>query len=366
MFSPRPSSRPLTPATLRVRLGEILRSYPARAALLSALAAAIAYGLGSLTPQVSAVVAGITALITVRPTFHASIQEALRQVIGVILGAGFALLSAQLLGFTALSIFLAVVACFITAALLKLGEEGAMALGVTVILVLGPQFDTQAIETRLLGVIVGGVVALAVSYFIRPGTPHGRALADVVTRGERTSRLLTDIGRALASSHGQVPAADARVWLAEAEAILRDIVEIRHAATDAVEGARWSPMIGREEAEAVLAQVSITENTAVTVVSMCRDLVVAAQHRTPMPSALAESLSHVLIATAEAIEEQSDIALDSPADALPEATDSVSELQRSRREAVATVRELDETRQLLLGGSLLRDSEKITEILAGR
>jgi hypothetical protein len=99
---------------------------------------------------------------------------------------------------------------------------------------------------------------------------------------------------------------------------------------------------------------------------MCRDLVVAAQHGTAMPSALAESLSHVLMATADAIDEQSDIALESPADALPAATGTVSELQRSRREAVATVRELDETRQLLLGGSLLRDSEKITEILAGR
>ncbi len=366
MSSPRPSSRALTTAALRGRLDEILLSYPARAALLSALAAAMAYGIGSLTPHVSAVVAGVAALITVRPTFHASIQEGLRQVLGVVLGASFALLSAQLLGFTALAIFLAVAACYITASLLKIGEEGAVALGVTVILVLGPQFDTQAIETRLLGVIVGGVVALAVSYFIRPGTPHGRALADVVIRGERTSRLLTDIGCALAASRGQVPAADARVWLAEAEAILRDIVEIRHAATDAVEGSRWSPMIGRKDAEAVLAQVSITENTAVTVVSMCRDLVVAAQHGTAMPSALAESLSHVLMATADAIDEQSDIALDSPADALPAATGTVNELQRSRREAVATVRELDETRQLLLGGSLLRDSEKITEILAGR
>lgn len=366
MPSPRQSSLALTLATLRARIGPTLSSYPARAALLSALAAAIAYGLGSLTPHVSAVVAGVAALITVRPTFHASMQEALRQVLGVILGASFALLSAQLLGFTALAIFLAVAACYATASLLKIGEEGAVALGVTVILVLGPQFDTQAIETRLLGVILGGIVALAVSYFIRPGTPHGRALADVMARGERISRLLTDVGRALAASRGQVPAADAKIWLAEAEAILRDIVEIRHAATDAVDGSRWSPMIGRDEAEAVLAQVSITENTAVTVVSMCRDLVVAAQHHTPMPSALAESLSHVLIATAEAIDEQSDIAIDSPADALPEAAETVSEVRRSRREAVATVRELDETRQLLLGGSLLRDSEKITEILAGR
>ena len=336
-----------------------------RVAVLSAAAAATAYGLGSLSPHVSAVVAAITALVTVRPTFHSSLREALRQVLGVVIGAAFAFAALELVGVSVLALFVAIVACFVTASLLRLGEEGAVAVGVTVILVVGPHFSTQAIETRLFGVLVGSLLALVVSYFTRPGTPHGRALADVVEQGDRASALLTNIGHALTDRDGHLAAALADRWLDEAEDILARTTETKHLAEDAVAGARWSPMIGHAEAQAVLAQVKLTEATAITLVNMCRDLQVAAGRDRAMPAGMATSLSNVLLATAGAITEQSETARAHPAEPLDDSADVMGTATRTRTQAASVVRGLDDTRPLLLGGSLLRDTEKIADILSG-
>jgi hypothetical protein len=336
-----------------------------RLALLSALAATIGYVVGATSPHISPVVAAITALITIRPTFHASIQEALRQTLGVVLGALIAFAALNLIGFSGAALFLAVLAVFLTAHLLRLGEEGAIAVSVTVILVVGPHFNTQAIETRLFGVLLGSLIALVVSYFTRPGTPHGRALDAVLAEGERISRLLTTIGHTLAAGQGEVPLVAAQQWLDEAEDILARTLQTRHAAEDAVTGAGWSPMIGRDEAQAVLSQVRITEAMAVTLLGMCRDLAAAAEHHQPMPAPLASSLSDVFLATAGAVTQQSGTARHHPAEPLADHTGPIPVVSRTRRQATTHVRGLDDTQPLLLGGSLLRDTAAITEILSG-
>jgi uncharacterized membrane protein YccC len=337
-----------------------------RLAVLSAAAAAVAYGLGTVLPLVSPVVAAVTALITVRPTLYASMQEGLRQVLGVIIGAVVAFFAMMLVGHSALALFLAIVGCFVAARCLRLGEEGAAAVGVTVILVVSPHFSTEATETRVFGVLVGSLLALLTSYFTRPGSPHGRALAAVVGEAERTSALLERIARTLSGRRGHVPGPVAQLWLDQAEEILARTVVARHAAQDAAAGARWSPMTDRQGTHAVLEQVRITERTIVALVSMCRDLLAAADRDEPLDEGLAASLSDVLLATAAAIGQQSQTARSHPAETLDELTGPIRVARRARSDAAGHVRHLDDTRPLLLGGSLLRDAEKITEVLSGR
>ena len=177
-----------------------------RLAVLSAAAAAAAYGIGTALAFVSPVVAAITALVTVRPTLHGSMQEALRQVLGVVIGAAVAFASLEMIGYSALTLFVGIVTCFVAAAWLRLGEDGAAAVAVTVILVVGPHFSSEAIETRLFGAVVGSLLALLTSYFTRPGTPHGRALTEVVDEAGRTAALLAGIADTLSREGGQVPA----------------------------------------------------------------------------------------------------------------------------------------------------------------
>jgi len=287
-------------------------------------------------------------------------------VAGVVLGAGFAWAAVHVMGYSAPALFLTVIVCFLAARALRLEHDGALAVAITVILVVGPSVSVEAVETRFLGVVLGSVVALATSYFTRPGTPHGRALTEVVDQAERTSILLADIGITLSSAGGRVNGVVARAWLETAEDILARTVEIRQDAQDAVDGARWSPLFARDEAQAVLDQVRITEGTALTVAGMCRNLLLASDGGRGIPDELAMPLSDVLLATAGAISEQSEVALVSPAEALADHTGPVGEVARTRREAVAAVRQIDDTSPMLLSGSLLRDSETIADILSGR
>jgi uncharacterized membrane protein YgaE (UPF0421/DUF939 family) len=336
-----------------------------RLTVLSAVTAAAAYGLATALPMTSATVAAVAALVSVRPTLHASMQEGLRQLLGVIIGAGVAFASLEFIGYSAVALFLAVLVCFAVAGVLRLGDEGAAAVGITVILVVGPHFSTVAIETRLSGVALGALLALIASFFLRPGTPHGRALADVVKEAGHAAGLLDTIAQALVSESGQLTRPMVQAWLADAQLILMRTVETRLLAQDAVSGARWSPMIDRRQAAAILEQVQITEKTAVAIVSLCRDLVGAASRDEHLSVGLATSFSDVLRATADAIEQQSNAARVSPAETLDQQTGPIRLAKRGRTEAAAHIRHLDDTRPLLLGGSLLRDAEKITEILSG-
>jgi uncharacterized membrane protein YgaE (UPF0421/DUF939 family) len=340
--------------------------FPVRLAALSAVAAAVAYALGSALPHVSPVVAGVTALVAIRPTFHASMQEALRQVLGVVVGAAVAFASLQIVGFSALSLLVALLVCLVVAAWLGLGENGALAVAVTVILVVGPTFSKVAVESRLLGVVLGSVLALVTSYFARPGTPHGRALEGLVGEGERIAELLERISTALAADDGRVEVRAARGWLDDAEQILARTAAARDEAEDALAGARWSPMIDRAEAAAVLDQARITERTATTVASMCRDLVTAAVSAEPLPAGLARSLADVLGATAAAVDKQSRSARERPSQTLSDETGPVRLARSGRADAAAHVRQVDDTVPLLLGGSLLRDADEISQILSGR
>jgi uncharacterized membrane protein YgaE (UPF0421/DUF939 family) len=337
-----------------------------RLAVLSAAAASVAFALGTGLHHVSPVVAAITALISVRPTFHASMQEALRQVLGVLIGAGVAFVAMMVAGYSSLALFVAIVACFVLAWALKLGEGGAMSVGVTVILVVGPFFNTDAIETRLLGAALGSLVALAFSFFTRPGSPHDRALAAVVAQADTTATLLAEIADTLARAQGHVERDTARGWHRTAEQVVESTMAIRAEAEDALDGSRWSPMIRHDEAAAVLEQVLITEDTALTVLSMCDDLLDASDRTDPLPPVLAASLSDVLRATAGAISQQSQSALERPAEPLDDDTGTVLTAYATRRDATAAVRTMDDTMPLLLGGSLVRDSEKITDALSGR
>jgi uncharacterized membrane protein YgaE (UPF0421/DUF939 family) len=333
----------------------------ARLAALSSIGVTAAYAFGSYLPVVNAQVAAITALVAVRSTFHASTQEAMRQTLGLVLGAVFALLLITTIGVSAQALLLGVLACWATARLLRLGEQGAFSLAVTVIVILGPAFSADAVETRFLGVAVGSLIAMLVSFYVHPGQPHFRALDAALEQAERSAALLTEIADHLAHHTGHVARATAQEWLDRGHEITADLATIATAAEDAVAGARWSPMIARQDAEAVLAQVRLTRATTAAVANICRDLLAASDG--PMPASLAVSLSEVFAAAADAIVDQSEAARDNPAEILDHQNAPVQALTSTRRVAVRQVRSLDDTQPMLLGGALLADAETIEDLL---
>lgn len=346
----------------KVSFRDILNAPYFRLAILSSLAATTAYFIGANSTFISGTTAAITALVSVRHTFHDSIRESATQIVGVLIGGTVAFLTIQFIGFNSFVVLFSVFTCFITARLLKLGEEGAIALGITLILVIGPRTSSGALETieqRFLGVLLGVSLAIIVSYFVRKGSPQSRALKAGIDQSLAMSELLHKISDKLAGE-SEIGQTQAVLWLAKAEKIANEIDEIKSQAQSALVGSSWSPMIDRREAEAVLRQIEMTESTAATVVNICRELVLTFGSSEKLPTLLASALAGVLNATADVISDQAEVAEESPSSTVEEDGENWEE---KREKAIKELRHLDETQPLLIGGSILRDAEKINDLL---
>lgn len=330
-----------------------------RFALWSAAAATLAYLIAYATPWISAPIAGLTALVSVRPTFHDTATESWRQVFGTILAVLFALGLSAVFTDNPIMIFLLVLFSFWLSKILKLGETGAATMGVTAILVIGHSVTTDSAPERVLGVALGAFIAVIASIWVRPGKPHHRALREAVALSERSANLLSEIADHLAKSHGHVTVDLASTWMTRAEPHMVELASIRTEAEAALASSRWSPLVDQEEAAAVLDQVKMAQATARTVYTMSHDLKIAAEAENALPKTVATQIAGVLSATAAAVQGQAEVALDKPAESLDLDDSPVAALYDQREEAVNTIRDLNETQAILLAGSLLRDSEKI-------
>ncbi len=353
--------RPLHVDGTRIALRDVFKAPYLRLAVITSVAGTLGYFIGGNVPRISGTTAAITAIVSVRHTFHESIREGVNQVIGVVIGGTVAFSVMKLTGFSWTAVLVAILSCFIAARLLKLGEEGAIALAVTVILVVGPYVSTDTIESRFYGVLLGAALAIIGSYFVRIGSPQSRALKAGIAQAHALARLLDEISKELIRNAGRVEPQLAVRWLSESEFISNEVDAALEAAESALAGSYWSPVISRKEAASIVEQVKLTEATAETVKSICRELLVTSGRTQKLPELLATALSGVLRATAGVIHEQAHLAAEQPA-AL--ADDDNVDWDRKREDAVERLKSLDETQPLLLGGSILRDAEKITETLS--
>lgn len=352
---------PRNVAGKNVTISDIIAAPYFRLAVLTTVAGTMAYFIGANLPGVSGITAAITAVVSVRHTFHDSAQQSFLQIIGVVIGGTVAYGASQLIGFNSVVVFLAIFTCFVAARLLKLGEEGAIALVVTVILVVGPNITASSLEQRFFGVLLGAAFATFVSYFVRKGSPQNRALMAGIEQSHAMSALLNSIAKALKDNDGIVDPKVASKWLARAEFIANEIDDIKSNAQSALAGAAWSPAIDHAEAKAVVTQIQMTEATASTLLNICRELVLTSGGSQQLPALLATALAGVLSATAEVISDQADNAEENPSDVQRE---DLEDWQDQRTKAITQLRNLDDTQPLLIGGSILRDAEKITEILS--
>ena len=350
----RPSRVSVGGMTIR----DIINAPYVRLATLTSLAGTFAYFFGAHLPNVSATTASITAMVSMRHTFHETIRESFTQVLGVLAGATVAFISMKLIGFNSFVVMLSILTCFVVSRLMKLGEEGAVAIAITVILVVGPSVSAEKIETRFYGVLLGTVIAMSMSYFVRVGQPQERALKAGIREARALARLLHEISVTISHPNAHVSRKQAAQWLASAEFIAADIEVAQDNAESAVAGARWSPLIDRQEAEAVQRQLAMTLATSETVINICRELVLTFGKTDHLPALLASATAAILDATANVIDEQADMAVDDPSAQTPD-----DEWLETKERAMQDLRNIDETQPLFIGGSILRDAEKIKDIL---
>lgn len=336
----------------------------ARLAFFSSIAAGAAFLSGIIAPNISSVVAAITALLTTRSAFHESIQEGGRQIAGTIAGAIIGGLLLSVFGFNLLVLVTSIAVAYVLGRVLKLGEEGAITIAVTVILVLGLHLDGDAVESRVLGVIVGAAIALLVSLFVPYENPQDTALRKAIDYSHQISTLLDDISGALRkrASGLQIPVTLAQKWLTEAADIRGSLEVLTREAESIVAGARWSPLLHRTRASEVLEQCRIGTQLSVTVEGMCRELLVTEGGR-PLTGTAALHLSELFEAAADAVKTQADTAKAHPAQSVSKAAPTMQDLVHAQSSSRSAVKDLDETAAMVLGGSLVQDGETIKRIL---
>jgi gas vesicle protein len=220
--------------------------------------------------------------------------------------------------------------------------------------------DIAKAETRFFGVLLGAVVALATSIWVRPGLPHERALHEALKHSDRSATVLTDMSEHLLAHQGAVDPQIGQAWVALAEQIMTDLATVRVDAEAALASARWSPLVNRRDAENVLEQIRIAQINARTVYNMANDLFLASKQDRGLDEGIAGSIADVLSATADVISEQGTTARDNPAESLTDTDTTVIDLSSMREDAIDAMKDSDSTQPLLLAGSLLRDAEKIS------
>ena len=343
--------------SLKSKVRSLYYNKTLRIAVLTGMASALAYLVASFVPLADPFIAAITGLVAVSPTFHNSIKNAFAELAGVVLGAVVGLYVISWLGFNLLTLGMLVSLAFILSWALRLGTTAAVPIGVTMILVSGPLLDNVVgIEGRILGVLIGAVMALIASYFVLPGQPHQRAVKDLQKQSLKAAELLSKVAKSL--SDGIIEAKYTSEWVALSHELTEDSKEFLDEAKDAVRGAKWSPMLSRKETAKAYKKAKNLNNIVTAVNNICEDLNRYVTENKEITPDFSKSLSSLLHTTAEKIVVEIDEANSHTGKIVLD-----SSLQSRKQDTLKTIKNIDETQAILLGGSIIGDATRIRESL---
>lgn len=275
---------PFSPSRLRehLRPASWLRHYVVMgvaAGLAWVVSDAVSHLLESFT--MPPMVAAITAVLTVQSNLHKASGEAITQLVGTAVGAVLALALAHTALPDALSAGLAVTGAFLLARLLRLGEEAAVLLPITALIVLGPGLAEATAVDRLGATLIGALVAVLCSLLSERSTPLEHAEEMVARLADSTAELLSDVARGAAEGHD---VEQALTWLDTARELNLEVDAVRAACQEAVGFSRWYPKASQAEAAALYARFLAVEHTVVSVRAVTRTLVDAAERNVAIPN----------------------------------------------------------------------------------
>ena len=240
-----------------------------RQIFVAAAASATAWVIGDNLVFNGGLVAAIVCALSIRISLYKSVREGLGQIVGTAIGAGVALLTVYFFSFGVVAIGTTVLLCSVVARGLRLGEVASVNVPVTALIVIGPGISGSTAEHRLTSTLIGAAVAIVFSYFSHANTPAGRTVNQIARVGKRSAALISEMAEGVAAGFNQKQAG---TWLAKARLLAEEIPTLRSQALEAKQYARWSPLAGVDEADALYVQGVAVEHMVVQVRSMARTL----------------------------------------------------------------------------------------------
>ena len=236
---------------------------------VAAIASATAWVIGDQLVFSGGLVAAIVCALSIRISLYKSVREGLGQIVGTAIGAGVALLTVHYFNFGVIAIGLTVFLCSVVARGLRLGEVATVNVPVTALIVIGPGISGSTAQHRLASTLIGAAVAIVFSYFSHASTPAGRTVSQIARIGKRSAELISEMAEGVAAGITQKQAGN---WLAKARLLVEEIPSLRSQALEAKQYARWSPLAGVDEAEALYVQGVAVEHMVVQVRTIARTL----------------------------------------------------------------------------------------------
>lgn len=250
-----------------------LRSFDSvffRTSILAAAAVTLSFLIGQATSFVAADIAALWALLAVRSTFHVAVKDAAVKIVATVIGAVVGYMVIQSYGFNEWLLLGMILFSFALGYILRLGVEGSVIVGFTMVLVASSGLSFETTEARVSGVILGTVIATVFSLFTSRGTPQKRLGAQLDSLRERKQKVLTQLSEAVAA--GDLSEAAIFGLKVQAKVILEDAEEAFDNAEELVSASRWSPLTSKEEAVLLLDAARRAKEDAVTVVDMSESL----------------------------------------------------------------------------------------------
>jgi uncharacterized membrane protein YgaE (UPF0421/DUF939 family) len=347
---------------LRSIIGKIYSAYSLRIVFFASLSALSAYSFATaFSDFVSPTIAAIISLTAIKTNISDTVRETFKQVGGSFFGAILGILVISSLGFNGLSIILAVVLSMILSFSIRLGIPGGLAIAATVILVSGPLFaDYQSIEQRVAGVIVGSLFAFLSSLLMLPWKPEISIMKKVVSYGDKTTKIMDEIV-SIYRTNEKITDEQLETWLDDINTNIHELRSLTRDANQLYLDARWTPFITAIAAENIKRQAEIGKINA----SATRTIIYAMEnshfHQATLEDSVAKRLSSLLEASSAAMKQHLVTAMIKPDDILTEKV--ADDIRAKRAKLAAAMTKMDDTRAIMLSGTIMHEATKIKDII---
>ncbi len=330
---------------------------------VTSIAACAAWSVSLIVGLSSPVPAAVAAVLTVALSLNRSLRTGVSLVGATAVALVVAFVLYQAWGLHVWTAGVIVAASLVIGRVMRLGAEGSLQIPATALFVyvLGENLTDEVILNRILATLLGVAVGVLFSLIAHPERPEERITENLSDLGHRLADLLVSMGDTAGERATRREAAE---WLTQARKLSLEVRELGSEIDELALGRRFAVGAERAVGRALRDQFALIESTCAHVNDIARGIFDATSRGSVV---LPEGFGDLLASTGNA--------LSIHADAMPRGLEdrdpdtgvlrALEVVEEDRSRSVATIKELDDTGALLLGGALVTEVDRMVDRLSG-
>ena len=330
---------------------------------VTSIAACAAWSVSLIVGLSSPVPAAVAAVLTVALSLNRSLRTGVSLVGATAVALVVAFVLYQAWGLHVWTAGVIVAASLVIGRVMRLGAEGSLQIPATALFVyvLGENLTDEVILNRILATLLGVAVGVLFSLIAHPERPEERITENLSDLGHRLADLLVSMGD---TARERATRREAAEWLTQARKLSLEVRELGSEIDELALGRRFAVGAERAVGRALRDQFALIESTCAHVNDIARGIFDATSRGSVV---LPEGFGDLLASTGNA--------LSIHADAMPRGLEdrdpdtgvlrALEVVEEDRSRSVATIKELDDTGALLLGGALVTEVDRMVDRLSG-